>query len=149
VAHVAIKPCPVANTAPQHGRLYDGQRADTLGSAAARRGIVPCPVVLVVLLRALSFHRVGCRLLLSVACSVGLATVLIAIGVLMVYARHCMSRLLLASAAMVTLCGVTMTVQALVTEATGIELTKWTSSLPRHVTKYLSRDFRQAFSETR
>jgi ABC-type nickel/cobalt efflux system permease component RcnA len=80
----------------------------------------------VVLLSALSFHRVGFGLLLIVAFSLGLATVLIAIGVLMVYARHFMSRLRgegpllsrwlpLTSAAMVTLFGVAMTIQALVT----------------------------------
>jgi ABC-type nickel/cobalt efflux system permease component RcnA len=88
--------------------------------------MVPCPAALVVLLSAVSFHRVGFGLLLIVAFSVGLATVLIAIGVLMVYARRFMSRfrgegpllsrwLPLTSAAMVTLFGATMTVQALVT----------------------------------
>jgi ABC-type nickel/cobalt efflux system permease component RcnA len=89
-------------------------------------GMVPCPAALVVLLSAISFHRVGFGLLLIVAFSIGLATVLIAIGVLMVYARQFMSRfreegpllsrwLPLTSAAVVTLFGVTMTVQALVT----------------------------------
>jgi ABC-type nickel/cobalt efflux system permease component RcnA len=89
-------------------------------------GMVPCPAALVVLLSAISFHRVGFGLLLIVAFSIGLATVLMAIGVLMVYARRFMSRfreegplltrwLPLTSAAVVTLFGVTMTVQALVT----------------------------------
>jgi ABC-type nickel/cobalt efflux system permease component RcnA len=89
-------------------------------------GMVPCPAALVVLLSAIALQRVGFGLLLIVAFSLGLATVLIAIGVLMVYARQFMSRfrddgplltrwLPLTSAAVVTLFGVTMTVQALVT----------------------------------
>jgi ABC-type nickel/cobalt efflux system permease component RcnA len=88
--------------------------------------MVPCPAALVVLLSAIAFHRVGFGLFLIVAFSLGLATVLIAIGVLMVYARQGMSScrgegpllrrwLLLTSAAVVTLFGVTMTVQALLT----------------------------------
>jgi ABC-type nickel/cobalt efflux system permease component RcnA len=55
-------------------------------------GIVPCPAALVVLLSAVALQRVGFGLLLIVAFSVGLATVLIAVGLLMVYARRCMSR---------------------------------------------------------
>src|SRR5215470_1867616 len=56
-------------------------------------GIVPCPAALVVLLSALSLRRVGFGLLLIVAFSVGLALVLIAIGLLMVYARRLVARL--------------------------------------------------------
>jgi ABC-type nickel/cobalt efflux system permease component RcnA len=55
-------------------------------------GIVPCPAALVVLLSAVSMQRIGFGLLLIVAFSVGLAAVLIAIGLLMVYARGFMSR---------------------------------------------------------
>ena len=55
-------------------------------------GIVPCPAALVVLLSAVSMQRIGFGLLLIVAFSVGLAAVLIAIGLLMVYAREFMSR---------------------------------------------------------
>ena len=50
-------------------------------------GIVPCPAALVVLLSAVSMQRIGLGLLLIVAFSVGLAAVLIVIGLLMVYAR--------------------------------------------------------------
>lgn len=89
-------------------------------------GIVPCPAALVVLLSALALRRVGFGLLLIVAFSVGLAAVLIAIGLLMVYARRFMSRfhgegplitrwLPLSSAAVVTLLGVAIAVQALMT----------------------------------
>jgi nickel/cobalt exporter len=56
-------------------------------------GIVPCPAALVVLLSALSLNRVGFGLLLIVAFSIGLAAVLIAIGILMVYAHRLMARL--------------------------------------------------------
>jgi nickel/cobalt exporter len=55
-------------------------------------GIIPCPAALVVLLSAFSLHRVGLGLFLIVAFSVGLAAVLIAIGLLMVYARQFVAR---------------------------------------------------------
>jgi ABC-type nickel/cobalt efflux system permease component RcnA len=89
-------------------------------------GIVPCPAALVVLLSAVSLNRIGFGLLLIAAFSVGLAAVLIAIGLLMVYARRFMSRfhgegllitrwLPLTSAAVITLFGVGIAIQALVT----------------------------------
>lgn len=89
-------------------------------------GIVPCPAALVVLLSAVAMHRIGFGLLLIVAFSVGLAAVLIAVGLLMVYARQFMTRfqgegplirrwLPLTSAAAVTVFGVVMTLQALIT----------------------------------
>ncbi len=53
---------------------------------------MPCPAALVVLLSALSLHRVGLGLFLIVAFSLGLAAVLIVIGLLMVYARQFMAR---------------------------------------------------------
>jgi ABC-type nickel/cobalt efflux system permease component RcnA len=88
-------------------------------------GIVPCPAALVVLLSALSLNRVGFGLLLIVAFSVGLAAVLIAIGILMVYAHRLMAKfqgdgvlitrwLPLISAAAMTGFGMAITVQALV-----------------------------------
>jgi nickel/cobalt transporter (NicO) family protein len=49
-------------------------------------GALPCPSALVVLLSAISLHRVGFGLLLIVAFSLGLAVVLTSIGVLFVYA---------------------------------------------------------------
>jgi nickel/cobalt exporter len=55
-------------------------------------GIVPCPAALVVLLGAFSLHRVGFGLFLIVAFSLGLAAVLISIGLLMVYARKFIAR---------------------------------------------------------
>jgi nickel/cobalt exporter len=55
-------------------------------------GMVPCPAALVVLLSALSLHRVGLGLFLIVAFSLGLAAILIVIGLLMVSARQFMAR---------------------------------------------------------
>jgi nickel/cobalt transporter (NicO) family protein len=89
-------------------------------------GIVPCPAALVVLLSALSLNRVGFGLLLIVAFSIGLAAVLIAIGILMVYARRLMARfqgggmlinrwLPLTSAAVMTVFGMAIIVKALAT----------------------------------
>ena len=55
-------------------------------------GMVPCPAALVVLLGAFSMHRVGFGLFLIVAFSLGLAAVLVAIGLSMVYAKQFAAR---------------------------------------------------------
>ena len=89
-------------------------------------GIVPCPAALVVLLSAVALHRIAFGLFLIVAFSIGLAVVLIAIGLLMVYARRFMSSvggdgimltrwLPIASAAFITILGVGIALQALTT----------------------------------
>jgi len=54
-------------------------------------GIVPCPAALVVLLSAFSLHRIGFGLFLITAFSLGLAAVLMTIGLAMVYAKRAMS----------------------------------------------------------
>jgi nickel/cobalt exporter len=54
-------------------------------------GIVPCPAALVVLLSAFSLHRIGFGLFLITAFSLGLAAVLVIIGLTMVYAKRVMS----------------------------------------------------------
>jgi ABC-type nickel/cobalt efflux system permease component RcnA len=88
-------------------------------------GIVPCPGALVVLLSAVALNRIGFGLLLIVAFSVGLALVLMAIGVLMVHAGRWMARwrgdgplvtrwLPLTSSVVITLLGVGLILQALV-----------------------------------
>jgi nickel/cobalt exporter len=74
-----------------------GQRAKTVSltqllTLGITGGIVPCPAALVVLLGAFSLHRVGFGLFLIVAFSLGLAAVLIAIGLLMVCARQFLAR---------------------------------------------------------
>ena len=55
-------------------------------------GIIPCPEALSVLLLAIGVNRTALGLVMIVAFSVGLATVLVVIGVLMVYAGRLMSR---------------------------------------------------------
>lgn len=65
----------------------------TLLTLGITGGMIPCPAALVVLLSAVSLHRISFGLLLIVAFSIGLAAVLIAIGLLMVYARQFMGRL--------------------------------------------------------
>ena len=87
-------------------------------------GIVPCPAALVVLLSAVALNRVGFGLFLIVAFSLGLAAVLIAIGMLMLYAHRLMAQfrgddvwmtrwLPLTSATVMTIFGLAIVVQAL------------------------------------
>jgi nickel/cobalt exporter len=86
-------------------------------------GIVPCPSALVVLLSSIALHRVGTGLLFIVAFSLGLASVLVAIGILVVRASRLVSRfdsersvlrfVPVASAAIIVVLGLGMAVQAL------------------------------------
>ena len=52
---------------------------------------MPCPAALVVLLSAFSLHRIGFGLFLITAFSLGLAVVLVTVGLTMVYARRAMA----------------------------------------------------------
>ena len=54
-------------------------------------GIIPCPAALIVLLSAVALHRIALGIFLIFAFSIGLAAVLIAFGMLIVYARRVMS----------------------------------------------------------
>jgi ABC-type nickel/cobalt efflux system permease component RcnA len=56
-------------------------------------GIVPCPSALVVLIAAISQHRVGLGMLLIVAFSLGLAATLTAVGLAVIYGGRMMARL--------------------------------------------------------
>jgi ABC-type nickel/cobalt efflux system permease component RcnA len=87
-------------------------------------GIVPCPGALVVLLSALAWRRLGLGIVLVVAFSVGLAAVLVAIGLLVVHARRLIGHmrgdgplttrwLPLASSVVITALGALIAVQAL------------------------------------
>jgi ABC-type nickel/cobalt efflux system permease component RcnA len=87
-------------------------------------GIVPCPAALVVLLSAIALHRLFFGLFLIVAFSVGLAVVLIAMGMIAVYAGQLLSRfrtegplmqrwLPVSSALMITILGTAITVRGL------------------------------------
>ena len=85
-------------------------------------GIVPCPSALVVLLSAIALHRIIYGMALITAFSVGLATVLIVIGLMVVSTRHLferfpvsegiLRRLPVASAAAITLIGIMLVVRA-------------------------------------
>jgi ABC-type nickel/cobalt efflux system permease component RcnA len=56
-------------------------------------GLIPCPTALVVLLAAISLHRVGYGLVLILAFSVGLAAAMTSIGLLAVTAKRAFSHL--------------------------------------------------------
>jgi ABC-type nickel/cobalt efflux system permease component RcnA len=96
----------------------------TLFALGITGGIIPCPAALVVLLSAISLNRVAFGLVLIVAFSLGLAAVLVAVGVLIVHARSLMMRwhgdgplltrwLPLTSSAVMTVLGVAIVVQGL------------------------------------
>lgn len=57
-------------------------------------GIVPCPSALVVLLAAIAYHRLALGLGMVVTFSLGLASVLIAIGVVLVLAGRVVRRVM-------------------------------------------------------
>jgi ABC-type nickel/cobalt efflux system permease component RcnA len=118
-----------ASDAHEHGHDHAHHHGHThhvpgLLALGITGGIVPCPAALVVLLSAVGLGRVGFGLLLIVAFSVGLATVLMAIGLLTVYAGRVMTRfsgespwltrwLPITSSAVITILGLVMAVQAL------------------------------------
>ena len=115
------------------GHSHPHSRVPKSGSVSYREllvlgitgGMVPCPAALVVLLSAVTLHRIGFGLFLIVAFSVGLAAVLIGIGLLTVGAGRFMSRfkmegplirrwLPMASAGVITLLGLGITIKAMV-----------------------------------
>jgi ABC-type nickel/cobalt efflux system permease component RcnA len=86
-------------------------------------GLLPCPSALVVLLAAVALGRVAFGLLLILVFSLGLASVLTAIGLLLIYAGKLFERLpdsgryarylAVSSAALITLIGTGITLRAL------------------------------------
>jgi len=118
---------PHTHTAPpehhhEHGQTVSFRQLLALGVTG---GIIPCPAALVVLLSAFALHRVGFGLLLIVAFSLGLAAVLIAVGLVMVYAQNLLSHwqgegpllsrwLPMTSAITITAFGLAIAAQALV-----------------------------------
>jgi nickel/cobalt transporter (NicO) family protein len=86
-------------------------------------GLLPCPSALVVLLAAISLHRVGFGLLLILAFSAGLALTITGIGLVAVLARSAFRRvsfdgrfvalLPALSALVIVAAGLTMTIHAL------------------------------------
>ncbi len=85
-------------------------------------GIVPCPSALVVLLSAIALHRIAYGLVLITSFSIGLASVLIIVGLMVVSTRHwferfpvsggILRRLPIASAAAITLIGLMLIIRA-------------------------------------
>jgi nickel/cobalt transporter (NicO) family protein len=75
-----------------HHHAHDTRGLLGIGVAA---GLLPCPSALVVLLSAISLHRVGFGLALIVAFSLGLAATITSIGLLAVFARRAFGRLAL------------------------------------------------------
>jgi nickel/cobalt transporter (NicO) family protein len=105
-----------------HSHEYDGGLRGLVATGISG-GILPCPTALVVLLAAISLHRVGYGLLLIVAFSVGLAAAVTAIGLLAVTAKSFFARRSVegrivgavpaVSALLVLALGVAMTIRAL------------------------------------
>jgi len=60
----------------------------SLMALGASGGLVPCPAAMVLLLSAIALGRVGLGLVLLVAFSLGLAGVLMTIGMLVIYAKQ-------------------------------------------------------------
>ncbi|MBB5055630.1 ABC-type nickel/cobalt efflux system permease component RcnA [Granulicella aggregans] len=109
-------------------------------------GIIPCPAALVVLLSAVSLHRIGLGLFLIVCFSLGLAIVLIAIGIAMVRARTLLSQwksdspwiqryIPMASASAMLIAGLAIAATAL--PATGISF-HWSSLTDGHAGSFVA-----------
>jgi nickel/cobalt transporter (NicO) family protein len=91
----------------EHGHTHEGHAHDHHGhrhhepamnmrellGVGISGGLIPCPTALVVLLAAISLHRVGYGLVLILAFSVGLAAAMTSIGLLAVTAKRAFSRL--------------------------------------------------------
>ena len=120
-------PAPVSALAHDHGdgrvhsHLPDEISMGGLIALGASGGLVPCPSALVLLLTSVSLNRVALGLTLLTAFSAGLAVVLSAIGLIVLYAKHLLPNaartsrtpwfrwLPVASAAVVTCIGIAMT----------------------------------------
>jgi ABC-type nickel/cobalt efflux system permease component RcnA len=110
-----------------HGHHHHHQEhelsARSLVAVGVSGGLLPCPSALVVLLAAISLHRVGFGLLLVLAFSAGLALTITGIGLVAVLARNAFRRvgfdgrlvglLPTASALVIVTAGALMTVHAL------------------------------------
>ena len=112
----------------EHHHHHDHHHEHDLGrrsllAVGISGGLLPCPSALVVLLAAISLHRIGFGLLLIVAFSAGLALTITGIGLVAVLARgafrrlsfhgHALSLLPALSALVILAAGVAMTVHAL------------------------------------
>jgi ABC-type nickel/cobalt efflux system permease component RcnA len=89
--HVHSHDHPHEHSHGPNGHSHVPEGKVTLGSLialGASGGLVPCPSALVLLLFAISVGRVGLGLVLLAAFSLGLACVLMAIGMLVLYAKN-------------------------------------------------------------
>jgi len=110
----------------EHGHSHappDALSARSLLAVGVSGGLLPCPSALVVLLAAISLHRVAFGLVLIVAFSVGLAATITGIGMVAVLAKRVFGRmsgnggvirlLPAVSALVILVAGVLMTVRAI------------------------------------
>jgi nickel/cobalt transporter (NicO) family protein len=107
---------------PDHDHAHDLTRR-SLVAVGVSGGLLPCPSALVVLLAAISLHRVAFGMLLVFAFSVGLALTITGIGLVAVLARDAFRRLSFegrlvsllpaASAVAILVAGLLMTLHAL------------------------------------
>ena len=95
----------------------------SLAALGAVGGLVPSVSALVILLAAISLHRVGFGLLLILAFSGGMAVVLAGIGLLLVYTRKFMERIPAKAPLVVGLIGSLPTAAALIVLASGLVIT--------------------------
>jgi nickel/cobalt transporter (NicO) family protein len=82
-------------TDEEHARAHlpeQGSGTRGLLAVGISGGLIPCPTALVVLLAAISLHKVAFGLVLIVAFSIGLASVISAIGLLAIGARQTFGR---------------------------------------------------------
>jgi ABC-type nickel/cobalt efflux system permease component RcnA len=101
-----------------HHHDHDFSRR-SLVAVGVSGGLLPCPSALVVLLAAISLHRVGFGLLLIVAFSAGLALSITGIGLVAVLARNTFARVRFGGRALSLL----PTLSALVIVAAGVGMT--------------------------
>jgi ABC-type nickel/cobalt efflux system permease component RcnA len=109
----------------RHGHAHDHHHHDDRGlfTVGISGGLLPCPSALVVLLAAISLHRLAFGLVLIVAFSLGLALSITGVGLVALLARGVFARrsfdgllvraLPAASAAVIVVAGLAMTVRAL------------------------------------
>jgi nickel/cobalt exporter len=113
--------------AHRHGHTHHhhehGHELRSLFAVGVSGGLLPCPSALVVLLAAISLHRVGFGMLLVLAFSLGLALAITGVGLVAVLAKSAFARfdghgrlltiLPAVSAAVIVLAGTAMVVRAL------------------------------------
>jgi nickel/cobalt exporter len=106
-----------------HDHAHEGPGLRSLVAVGVSGGLLPCPSALVVLLAAISLHRVAFGMLLILAFSIGLAAAITGVGLVAVLAKRAFGRvsfegrlvsvLPALSAFVILLAGVAMTARAL------------------------------------